>query len=110
MNLLFDNNLSPKLADLVSDDFPGSCHLLTLGLMNADDHSIWMRAKHAQFTIVTQDSDFNNICQLRGFPPKIIWLRTGNSKTSGLKKLILKNKRSIREFINQTEEGVLILY
>jgi predicted nuclease of predicted toxin-antitoxin system len=40
MKLLFDQNLSPKLASRLADLFPGSSHVQTLGLDCASDDQI----------------------------------------------------------------------
>ncbi len=37
MKLLFDENLSPQLAGLLNDLFPGSIHVRDVGLKAADD-------------------------------------------------------------------------
>ncbi len=41
MKLLFDQNLSPKLVNRLADLFPGSIHVLSVGLDCADDDRIW---------------------------------------------------------------------
>jgi predicted nuclease of predicted toxin-antitoxin system len=47
----------------------------------ADDHEVWNYAQTNGFTIVTRDSDYNELLVLRGFPPKVIWIRRGNCST-----------------------------
>ncbi len=49
--------------------------------MNASDIEIWEFAKMNHFIIVTQDSDFNDLYLLKGFPPKILWFQTSNLRT-----------------------------
>jgi hypothetical protein len=51
-----------------------------LNLAQANDDKIWEHAKKDGYTIVTKDSDFNDISMVKGFPPHIIWLRIGNSR------------------------------
>ena len=41
MKLLFDQNLSPKLVNRLSDLFPGSNHVQSAALDCADDDLIW---------------------------------------------------------------------
>jgi predicted nuclease of predicted toxin-antitoxin system len=70
MRLLFDHNLSPGLVQRLSDLFPQSQHVFLLGMDQADDRQIWEYAAQNQFTIVTRDSDYNDLSLLLGFPPK----------------------------------------
>jgi predicted nuclease of predicted toxin-antitoxin system len=81
MRLLFDQNLSHRLLHALEDLFPGSLHVRSVGLAEADDLSIWKYAKDNQLVIVTQDSDYSDWNKLRGSPPKIVWLRCGNAST-----------------------------
>lgn len=60
MKLLFDQNLSFKLAKKLSDVFPESSQVKLLGLDEADDPDIWEYARQNGFTLVTQDSDYND--------------------------------------------------
>jgi predicted nuclease of predicted toxin-antitoxin system len=45
MKLLFDENLSHKLARLLEDLFPHSIHVRDVGLKAADDPLVWEYAK-----------------------------------------------------------------
>ena len=72
MKLLFDYNPSPRLVDLLSDRYPQSSHVATLGLDTASDHDVWTYAREHGFSIVTKDSDFNDLTVLHGYPPNIL--------------------------------------
>ena len=72
MRLLFDQNLSPKLVGRLVDLYPGSVHVLSLGLDQASDEVIWELARDHGYAIVTKDADYKNIGVVRGFPPKMI--------------------------------------
>jgi len=82
MKLLFDRNLSPRLVNRLADLYPGSQHVSFIGLDQADDRTVWEYANQNDFTVVTRDSDFSELSVLRGFPPKIIWIRRGNCSTN----------------------------
>lgn len=82
MTLLLDHHLSRKLVTRLADLFPQASHVALHGLDAADDLVIWTFARTHGYTIVTKDSDFNDVSTLRGAPPQIIWLRIGNSTTS----------------------------
>lgn len=44
MKLRFDQNLSFKLSQALSDLFPGSSQVRLLGLAEADDRAVWQHA------------------------------------------------------------------
>ena len=98
MKLLFDQNLSHRLLTELGDLFPGSLHVRILGLAEADDLHIWNYAKSHNLVIVTQDSDYADWNKLRGAPPKIIWLRTGNQPTANISELLQRREPSMRDF------------
>ena len=54
MKLLFDENLSPKLVQLLADDFPESVHVHDIGLSGADDKTIWRYAADNGLLIVAR--------------------------------------------------------
>ena len=66
MKLLFDENLSPRLAVALSDIYPESAHMHDCGLGSADDLSIWQYAKERDYTIVSKDSDFQDRSMILG--------------------------------------------
>ncbi len=110
MKLLFDHNLSPRLVNLLWDIYPDSNHVYRLGLDRFPDSEIWEYGKRENFLIVTKDADFSDLCLLRGFPPKIIWIRRGNCKTADVE-LILRNHYDDIEALNcSTTLGVLTLF
>ena len=108
--LLFDQNLSYKLINKLSDLFPGSTHVRAEGLDEADDIEIWQFAKDNGYTIVSKDGDFLDVGLLRGAPPKLIWLRCGNTSTSNIESVLRSNYDTIEEFILNLEEICLELY
>jgi len=58
VKLLLDENLPPRLADVLQSEFSGSIHVHSCGLGSADDEAIWEYARREGFTIVSKDSDF----------------------------------------------------
>ena len=109
MKLLFDENLSYKLCERVKDIFPGSTHTKLEGLSSASDQEIWQFAKKNQYSIVTKDSDFNDMLVLNGFPPHIIWIRSGNSRISAIELLLRSHKNSINSLIAEQKQGLIEL-
>ena len=101
MKLLFDQNLSYRLIKRILDIFPGSKQVRELGLENSSDIEIFDFAKKNEFAIVTFDSDFCDLNIIRGYPPKIIWIRTGNTTTQNLESLLRKKNDLIKLFLSE---------
>lgn len=105
MKFLFDQNISQRILKVLPDNYGGSSHVKNEGLINAPDRQIWEFAKKNNFIIVTQDSDFNELNSLYGFPPKIIWIRTGNLKTQVIVDLLISQHHQIQQFLEDSNYG-----
>lgn len=70
------------------------------------DAKIWQFAKNNNYHILTFDEDFTELQNLYGFPPKIIWMRTGNLNTLEIASKLLSLEISILEFFANNELGV----
>ena len=105
MRLLFDQNISYRIMKVLPEKYSGSSHVKQENLINASDKQIWDFAKTNEYTIVTQDSDFNDLNILNGFPPKIIWIRTGNIKTVALMNILIEYNKELESFINNDDFG-----
>ena len=106
MKLLFDQNISFRLIKRISSLYPNAKQVRELGLENSTDNEIFDYAKKNGYSIVTFDSDFCDLNILKGFPPKIIWLRTRNTTTTNLE-IILKNKHELIKSFIKTDFGCL---
>ncbi len=106
MKLLFDQNISFRLTRRIIDLFPESKQVRELGFENATDFEIFEYAKRNDYAIVTFDSDFCDLNIIKGSPPKIIWLRTGNTTTKNIEKL-LRNKQELIEIFLTEDYGCL---
>ena len=109
MRLLFDENLSHKLAALLADSFPDSIHVRDIGLKAADDIDVWNYAKTNELIIVSKDADMHERSFLLGYPPKIIWIRLGNCSTSDVESLLRREFAAIKTFYNDTYVSFLAL-
>lgn len=109
MKLLFDENLSPRLPEVLADVYPDSLHIHECGLGSADDSAIWQYAKANRFTIVSKDSDFQERGVLQGQPPKFIWLRVPNCSTQEIENLLRVAVPIIKRFIQEDQESCLAL-
>ncbi len=110
MKLLFDHNLSHKLVRRLADIFPASTHTRLLNFSTSDDSSIWQHAKDNGFVVVTLDKDFADLALQRGTPPKIIWLRSGNSTVAEVERLLRANFADINKFESHPAAEVLEIW
>jgi predicted nuclease of predicted toxin-antitoxin system len=100
VKLLFDQNISYKVAKRLKVSYPDCAQIRELGLENRSDREIWEFSKNEGFTIVSFDSDFYDLVTLYGHPPKIIWLRTGNTRTENIISIFQENYEKIKMFLN----------
>ena len=103
MKLLFDQNISFRIVAKINSIFPNSKQVRQVKLEDIKDTLIWKFAKENDFTIVTFDSNFSDIANLQGHPPKIIWLRGGNMTTNSIAELLKVHQENIRQFIENKE-------
>ena len=71
MNILLDQNISFRVVSLLSITFDNIKQVKQLGLTDASDLEIWKYALKNKFTVITFDSDFIDLANLRGAPLKL---------------------------------------
>ena len=108
MKLLFDENLSHRLAGVLSDIYPGSVHLTDCGLRGAADTEVWRYAEENGFAIISKDSDFSQKSVLLGSTPKVVWLRIGNCTTLRVD-FVLRNAAARLQAFDEGEQSCLVL-
>ena len=109
MKLLLDENLSDRIVNRIVDLYPDSRHVKTLALTNTDDVVIWEYAEANDFAIVSKDADFHQRSLVYGHPPKVIYLRIGNSPTSEIVESLRVNFDIIVQFGESETESILVL-
>ncbi len=109
MKLLFDQNISHRLVDLLAPVFPGCSHVRHCALDSADDETVWAFARENNFMIVSKDSDFLQHCFLRGFPPKVIWIRLGNCSTDDIHRVLSQNQNEVQSFYQDPIQALLVI-
>ena len=109
MGIIADENISWRLKKLIPN-----WNILPSNEIKASerlsDLTIWKFAKSNNYSILTFDEDFIDLQNLYGYPPKIIWLRTGNVRTAEIASLLISQKEVIYDFIDNSEFGILELY
>lgn len=109
MKLLLDQNISYRIIKHLPSTITAT-HVTNEGLVNSADFEIWQFAKSNGYTIVTQDTDFNDIFIVHGFPPKIIWFKTGNLKNNHILEYLVANFEELLNFLQDPELGVYEIY
>jgi predicted nuclease of predicted toxin-antitoxin system len=110
LKLLFDHNISHKLVPRVVDIFPDSTQTRLLNLSRTNDPQLWLIAKTHGFVFVTKDKDVAELAILRGAPPKVLWLRVGNCKTTVIERVLRANFDAIARLVEDPERVVLELF
>jgi predicted nuclease of predicted toxin-antitoxin system len=110
MKLLFDHNLSHRLVPRLADIFADSTQTGLLGFNRAADTVIWEHARANGFVVVTLDKDFADLSFIRGAPPKVIWLRCGNSTVAEVEHLLRLNLQAILEFEAKQDSNLLEIW
>ncbi|HWS52596.1 MAG TPA: DUF5615 family PIN-like protein [Pyrinomonadaceae bacterium] len=109
MKLLFDQNLSHKLARRLADLFPDSAHVREVGLKEAGDSLVWSYAEANELVIVSKDSDFHQRSFLYGYPPKVVWVRLGNCSTADVERVLRANFAAVKDFYEDEAAAFLSL-
>ena len=98
MKLLLDANISWRLVADLAGHFGECIHVNKTKLPKpAKDTEIWNYAAANGYTIVTQDADFLNLFETRGFPPKVILLRIGNMSRKEAGEILVQSKFAIQD-------------
>ncbi len=111
MKLLLDANISWRLSGKLKSHFEDSFHVDHIGLkVPASDNEIWEYELANELIIVTNDDDFVNILNFKGYPPKVVLLRTGNQSNQYIESILVKHQENIRFFYNNREIGLLEVF
>ncbi|MEM1118840.1 MAG: DUF5615 family PIN-like protein [Bacteroidota bacterium] len=108
--ILVDNNLSYRVASVLKATYKGIVHVSNVGLEAEADLVLWAYATNHQLSILTKDADFNHIQQMKGFPPKIIWIKSGNVPTKQIIALLKNKESAIKQFMDNPELGLLEIW
>ena len=65
MKLLLDENFSRCLVPFLQHDFPGTNHVVMMGMEAASDKEVWQCAKVDDYVILTRDADFQGPSSFR---------------------------------------------
>ena len=109
MKLLFDENLSPRLKQVLADVYPECLHVRDIGLESTGDATVWEYAGEHGFIIVSKDSDFRQMSFTSESPPKVIWIGLGNCSTAAVVSLLRHRYDALIAFEEDTQSVFLAL-
>jgi predicted nuclease of predicted toxin-antitoxin system len=111
VTLLLDENLPRRLvASSLRERWPGCTHVSLEGLERASDERVWDFARSRSLVIVSKDEDLRQRAVLLGSPPKVVWLRIGNSTGEQILATILEADADIRALIQDPAASLLVIH
>ncbi len=110
MKLLIDENISWRIKFLIESYFDNIIHATQIKGCRLTDNEIFEYAKANNFSILTFDSDFSELISLKGFPPKIIWLKCGNSTKDIIASKLITNIEIIQKLILEPDIGIIEIF
>lgn len=105
--LLIDENISYRVCKQLSVIFEGSVHVSKINLIGGKDRLIWEFARNNGLAILTHDTDFVDMANLFGAPPKVIKIKEGNMSNQDLLFLLHRKQSIIRDFVTLQEQNHL---
>ena len=109
MTLWLDAQLSPGVARWLTETFGVTVLAVRdVGLREAEDEEIFFAARKAADVVITKDSDFVELLERHGVPPKIIWLTCGNTSDAVLREIFSVNFQEALRLLEAGDELVEI--
>jgi len=91
MTIWLDAHLPPSAAAWIQATFGVECRAVRdLGLRDAKDHEIFHAARDAEAVVMTKDSDFVELLERLGPPPKVLWVTCGNTSNARLRDILAR--------------------
>ena len=109
MKLLYDHNLSPSLVDWLDDLYPESAHAAALGLQRLSDDAVWRYAGDHGYTLVTIDTDFDELSLMQAARPKTVRVRGDRLTTRLLVDILRRHFADIQALDADDTLGLLVL-
>lgn len=110
LSFILDTHLPPSLSNFLKASFSVNC-LHTTYFENGHlmrDSEIRSIATKEKFIVVTKDKDFADYFTLKGAPPRLLYLQTGNISNKNLKELFSKNFNSINTLFTEGADMIVM--
>lgn len=102
--------LSPALAAWIKRNYEEveAKSVRAVGLRDAEDEEIYQAARKAEVIVMTKDSDFLNLLDRLGPPPKVSWVTCGNTSNRRMRQILKQTLHSAVGMLEGEEEIVEI--
>ena len=77
-------------------------------MSEAEDREIFAAARKAEAILLTKDSDFVELLERLGSPPKVIWLTCGNTSEAMLQELLSRHLATALELLGGSDDLIEI--
>ena len=103
-DIWIDAQLSPALAAWINRNYNDieASSVRAVGLRDAEDEEIFQAAGEAGVIMMSKDSDFLNLLDRHGPPPKVIWVTCGNTSNRRIQNIL---KRMLLPAVEMLEGG-----
>lgn len=90
MIIWLDAQLPPALAGWIGATFSIPAQAVRdLSLATAKDAEIFQAARHKNAVVMTKDADFVELVRRLGSPPRVLWVRCGNTTNARLRQILV---------------------
>ena len=105
MEIWIDAQLSPSLALWINQNYADlNAHSMrSLGLRDAGDEAIFIKAKMQKAVLISKDADFIKLLERFGPPPQIVWITAGNTSNARMREILGKHLLMIVEMLRKGE-------
>lgn len=90
MTLWINAQLPPAIAGWITGTYAVEAIVVRdLGLRDAEDMEIFQAASTGNAVVITKDRDFVDLLERHGPPPRVIWIRCGNTTNPRLREILV---------------------
>lgn len=97
MIFLIDAQISPAIAAWINRTYPdhSASSLASHNLRHATDSQVFAKAVELDAVLVTKNSDFIQRVEQTQNPPRVMWVRVGNSSNAHMQQVLRRNMESV---------------
>ena len=105
MRFVVDQQLPPRLAEVLRAKGYDAIHVRELGLSTASDGAIWAEVQRDNAVVISRDEDFVALARNPG-SARLIWVRLGNCTNADL---LARVEANWSELLDRLEAGDVLV-